>query len=160
MLFGTLVPHRLLLGDNSLGLISIITLIATVKLSDSFAYFVGKSIGTIRLAPKLSPGKTWQGSAGALAGGCIAAAICVYVVAPLVFQSTIHKPWWWFLLYGLLVTLAGMLGDLAESLLKRDAECKDSSTWIPGMGGVLDVIDSLVFAAPVSYFLWVIANSS
>jgi phosphatidate cytidylyltransferase len=160
MLFGFLVPHRLLQDDNSLGLISIITLIATVKLSDSFAYFVGKSIGTIRLAPKLSPGKTLQGSAGALLGGCVAAAICVFLVSPLIFGTTIAKPWWWFLVYGLLVTLAGMFGDLAESLLKRDADCKDSSSWIPGMGGVLDVIDSLIFAAPVSYFLWIIANTS
>ncbi len=160
MLFGFLVPHRLIQDDNSLGLISIITLIATVKLSDSFAYFVGKSIGTVRLAPKLSPGKTLQGSAGAFVGGCIAAAICVYLVAPLIFQVTITKPWWWVLLYGVLVTSAGMLGDLAESLLKRDSDCKDSSSWIPGMGGVLDVIDSLIFAAPVSYFLWIVANSS
>lgn len=160
MLTGFLVPHRLLQDNNSLGLISIITLIATVKLSDSFAYFVGKSIGTVRMAPKLSPGKTIQGSAGALVGGCVAVAICAFVVSPLVFGITIAKPWWWFLVYGLLVTLAGMFGDLAESLLKRDADCKDSSSWIPGMGGVLDVIDSLIFAAPVSYFLWIIADTS
>ena len=58
-------------------------------------------------------------------------------------------------LYGILVTLAGMFGDLAESLLKRDSGTKDSSTWLPGLGGILDVIDSLVFAAPVSFLLWI-----
>ena len=155
MLFAFLVPHRLLENENGLGLVSIIALISTVKLSDSFAYFVGKSYGTIKLAPKLSPGKTLQGSLGALVGGCVAAAIVVYLVAPFIFGITIAKPWWWCLLYGVLVTCAGMAGDLAESLLKRDSATKDSSNWLPGLGGVLDIIDSMVFAAPVSFFLWI-----
>lgn len=156
MLFGFLIPHRLMEGSNSLGLISVIALIATVKFSDSVAYFVGKSLGTVKLAPKLSPQKTVQGAVGALFGGCAAAAIVVFAVAPAVFNVTIDKPWWWFVVYGLVVTSAGMIGDLAESLLKRDADCKDSSRWLPGLGGVLDVLDSMIFAAPVSYFLWLL----
>lgn len=157
ILFAFIMPHRLLQNDNGLGMVSIIALISTVKLSDSFAYFVGKTWGTIKLAPKLSPGKTIQGSLGAPIGGCIAAAIVVYLVAPYVFGITIAKPWWWFLAYGILVTLAGMVGDLAESLIKRDANVKDSSSWLPGLGGILDIMDSMIFAAPVSFFLWIIA---
>ncbi len=158
MLFGFLVPHRLLQNNNGMGLVAIIALISTVKLSDSFAYFIGKAYGTVKLAPKLSPGKTLQGSLGALLGGCLAAAIVVYLVAPYIFGITIAKPWWWFLAYGILVTCAGMVGDLAESLIKRDSNTKDSSSWLPGLGGVLDIIDSMIFAAPVSFFLWIIAD--
>lgn len=158
MLFAFLVPHRLLQNNNGLGLVAIITMIATVKLSDSFAYFVGKTYGTVKLAPKLSPGKTVQGSLGALVGGCIAAVVVVYLVAPLIFDIRIAKPWWWCLVYGILVTCAGMVGDLAESLIKRDANTKDSSSWLPGLGGILDIMDSMVFAAPVSFFLWIVAD--
>lgn len=158
MMFGFLVPHRYLGGNNAIGLIAIIMLISTVKLSDSFAYFVGKSFGTIKLSPNLSPGKTLQGSLGALVGGCVASAIMVFVIAPYVFEVTIQKPWWWFIAYGILVTCAGMLGDLAESLIKRDTATKDSSSWLPGLGGVLDIIDSMVFASPISFFLWIVAD--
>ena len=157
MCFGFLVPHRFYQG-NGYGILALVTLIATVKLSDSFAYFAGKRFGTIKLAPQLSPGKTLQGSLAAPVGGCIAAAICLFVVAPAIFDITVQKPWWWFLVYGILVTAAGMMGDLAESLIKRDCNTKDSSSWLPGLGGVLDILDSMVFAAPVSYFLWIIAE--
>ena len=57
--------------------------------------------------------------------------------------------------YGVIVTVAGVIGDLAESLLKRDMERKDSSSWMPGLGGVLDILDSLLLAAPAGYFCWV-----
>ena len=157
MCFDFLVPHRFLDGGNGFGILTLVTLIATVKLSDSFAYFAGKRFGTIKLAPQLSPGKTLQGSLGAPIGGCLAAAICVFVVGPLIFGISVDKPWWWFLVYGILLTAAGMMGDLAESLIKRDCNTKDSSSWLPGLGGVLDILDSMVFAAPVSYFLWIVA---
>ncbi len=85
-------------------------------------------------------------------------AIVVYLIAPLIFGITIAKPWWWVLVYGIVVTCAGMVGDLAESLIKRDANTKDSSRWLPGLGGVLDILDSMIFAAPVSYFLWIVAD--
>lgn len=155
MLFGFFVPLRLIQQSNSMGLIAIICLIATVKMSDAFAYFAGKSFGTKKLASNISPGKTIEGTLAAPIGGTIAAAIVIYAVSPLIFGTTIDRPWWWVVLYGSLVTSAGIVGDLAESLLKRDAACKDSGNMLPGLGGILDVLDSLIFAAPVSYLMWI-----
>jgi phosphatidate cytidylyltransferase len=156
MLFGFLIPHRWLEGNNGLGLLSIIALIATIKTCDSFAFFAGKAFGTTKLAPHLSPNKTVQGAAGAIAGSFIAVGIVFFVVAPQVFGIQIDRPWWWFAAYAIAIAIVGILGDLAESMFKRDAARKDSSSWIPGLGGVLDVIDSLVFACPVSYLMWMI----
>ena len=156
MLFGFVLSHRQIEGSNKLGVLAIVLVITTVKLSDSFAYFVGKSIGSRKIAPKLSPNKTVEGAIGAIFGGIAGAAIVVFLVSWLIIGVEVPKPWWWFLLYGVAVTLAGMVGDLAESLLKRDAQIKDSSSWLPGLGGILDVIDSLVFAAPVSFVIWLI----
>lgn len=155
MLFAFLLNHRFLNGDNRLGLLAIVTLITTVKLSDASAYFAGKSYGRRKMAPKLSPGKTIEGAIGGFVGGCAGALIVIYLVGPWLFQTNVDKAWWWVLIYGVLVTAAGMFGDLAESLIKRDTHTKDSSRWLPGLGGILDVVDSLVFAAPVSYLLWI-----
>ena len=155
MLFGFILPIRNLEQSNSIGLLAVILLIATVKTSDGAAYFAGKSFGKRKLAPALSPGKTIEGSLAAPLGGCFAAAIVIFAVAPLIFGMTVERPWWFFIVYGVVVTVAGMVGDLAESLLKRDAQIKDSGSMIPGMGGLLDVLDSLVFAAPVSFLIWV-----
>ncbi len=155
LFFGFIVAHRMINQDNGLGLLSIALLISTVKMSDAFAYFAGKTLGTIKIAPGLSPKKTLEGSIGAFVGGVVAAAIVVFVIAPY-FDIDIGKPWWWFVLYGVVVTLAGMAGDFAESLLKRDSQCKDSSSWLPGLGGILDIIDSLIFATPVSFVLWLV----
>ena len=158
LLFGFLIAHRRLQGDNMLGIVAVICLITTVKMSDTAAYFTGKTLGRRKLAPRLSPGKTVEGALGGMVGGCLGTATIIFLVSPFLCGLTIEKHWWWFLVYGAVITLFGILGDLAESLLKRDAEIKDSSSWIPGMGGLLDVVDSLVFAAPVSYFLWLLAD--
>lgn len=155
MLFGFLAAHRTVYDSNAIGLLSIIMLMATVKMSDSFAYFFGKTFGKNKIAPTLSPKKTLEGAIGSVFGAWLASAIVLFLVAPFIFEVEIEKPNWWFLVYGLLISLAGMAGDLAESLFKRDANCKDSSKWLPGLGGILDVMDSLVFATPVSYFLWI-----
>jgi len=160
ILFAFLVAHRFLQHDNVLGQIALVTLLFTVKLSDAFAYFTGKRFGTVKLAPRLSPGKTVQGSLGGLVGGCVAAAITVFLVAPLIYGVTLELPWWWILVYGIVVTIAGMFGDLAESLIKRDCQSKDSSTWLKGLGGVLDIVDSLVFAAPISWLLWMLVKTA
>ena len=156
LLVGFLAAHRLLERDNLLGIFSIVSLIVTVKLSDAVAYFVGKAFGTKKLAPRLSPGKTIQGGAGAILGGIVGALFMVYVIAPFLYQIEIDKSVGWVLVYGVALTVAGMFGDLAESFLKRTADCKDSSSWFPGLGGVLDVIDSLIAAAPVSFVMWLI----
>lgn len=155
LLFGFLVAHRLLRHDNSAGLIALLTLMTTVKMSDAAAYFVGKAVGTLKMAPLLSPGKTVQGALGSIAGAWLGAMIVVYIVAPLAFTYRLEVPVWWVLIYGVGVGVAGIIGDLAISLLKRDADLKDSSSWLPGLGGVLDVTDSLALAAPVSYLFWV-----
>jgi phosphatidate cytidylyltransferase len=102
------------------------------------------------MAPLISPGKTIEGAVGALATACLAAWIMICHVLPLSKPG----PWWGWIAFGLLVGAAGILGDLAESLLKRDAGRKDSSTWLPGFGGVLDIIDSLLLSAPVAWFCW------
>jgi len=156
LLFGMLIPHRWLEGQNNLGLLSIVALIATVKLSDSMAFFAGKLLGRIKLAPQLSPKKTVEGAIGSLVGGYAAVWIVFFLVAPYIFGISINKPITWFAIYGLAIVVSGIFGDLAESLLKRDANKKDSSRWLPGLGGVLDVLDSIVFAAPVSYLIWML----
>jgi len=155
MLFTFLIAHRYL-DRNAVGLMTIVTMLTTVKMSDAAAYFVGRSFGTVKLAPALSPGKTVQGAVGGLIGGCLGTGLIVWFISPVLIGVDLDKPWWWVFLYGTLVTLAGMFGDLAESLLKRDSGTKDSSTWMPGLGGILDVVDSLVFAAPVSFLLWIV----
>jgi phosphatidate cytidylyltransferase len=160
LLFAFLTAHRFLNHDNHLGQIALVTLLSTVKLSDSFAFFTGRRLGTIKLAPKLSPGKTVQGSLGALVGGCVAVAINVFLVAPLIYGVELQLPWWWIVTYGVVVAVAGMLGDLAESLVKRDCQSKDSSTWLKGLGGILDIVDSLVFAAPISWLLWMLVETA
>jgi phosphatidate cytidylyltransferase len=122
------------------------------KCGDIGAYFTGKFLtgrllGRHPMTPLLSPKKTWQG----LAGGLLAS----IGIAILIDQQTgiLNRDPLKAALFGLAVGIAGVLGDLAESLIKRDLETKDASQTIPGFGGVLDVIDSLLFAAPVAYLL-------
>lgn len=149
-----LIQLRFVGGARS-GLVALLSVIVVVKSSDIGAYFVGRLAGRRRLAPRLSPGKTVEGLAGGV-GVAIVAAIVVF--AGLGPRITGHPATADVLagsvVFALLVALAGLVGDLAESLLKRDAGRKDSSAWMPGFGGVLDVLDSLLVAAPVGYFCW------
>ena len=158
LLFGFLIAHRLLFFENALGMLSLITLITTVKMSDAAAYFVGKSLGLRKLAPKLSPCKTIEGLIGGFLGALLGTAIVVFLVANFVIKIERPIPIWWVIVYAVSISIAGVVGDLTESMFKRDAKIKDSSSWLPGLGGVLDITDSLVFAAPISYFLWVLTK--
>ncbi|HEX5438540.1 MAG TPA: phosphatidate cytidylyltransferase [Gemmatimonadaceae bacterium] len=120
-------------------------------LSDTAAYFVGRAIGRRKLMPLVSPGKTVEGAVAALIASMIVSWLYVhYVLTPLsqLSMSTIEV-----LLFGLIVGIAEQLGDLVESLFKREAGVKDSSHLLPGHGGVLDRVDSLLFALPVAYWL-------
>jgi phosphatidate cytidylyltransferase len=115
------------------------------KCGDMGAYFTGRLLGRRSLAPVLSPKKTWEGLLGGL---LLSAAAAVAINRPL---SVVRGGDWMAAAFGLVVGGAGALGDLAESMIKRDCRCKDASQMMPGFGGVLDVIDSILFAAPIAY---------
>jgi phosphatidate cytidylyltransferase len=152
---GFLMQLRLA-APGSWGLVALVSIIVVVKCADSGAYFVGKLVGRHRLAPVLSPKKTWEGAVGAVLAAEVAAWVYFRHVVPWVMGSqtdVVSTPT--ILLYGLTLAIAGMIGDLGESLLKRDVGQKDSASWLPGLGGTLDVLDSILLAAPVAYFWWV-----
>ena len=138
-------------GSENVGLWALVSLIAVVKMNDIGAYTVGRIFGRHKLAPKLSPGKTWEG----VAGGVLFASGTAYFIFAWLVPVAEGSPSWGWLAYGILLAAVGTVGDLAESLLKREAGRKDSSTWMPGFGGVMDLLDSLLAAAPVAYGCWV-----
>ena len=138
-------------GPQHLGIMPLLSLVAVVKVGDVAAYAFGSLVGRHRLAPVLSPGKTWEGAAASIAGSLAAAWFVIERAGP----TAAVRPWGGWITYALAVGLAGMLGDLAESLLKREAGSKDSGTSLGGLGGMLDLVDSLLFAAPVAWLLWV-----
>lgn len=153
-LFGLLyitIPLSFLVDINFLGSsIWFVYLLITTKMTDTAAYCTGKLFGSHLLAPTLSPKKTVEGAIGGLFGTCIASVAFAYYFPNTIGISLIEA-----LLLGVLISIVAQVGDLAESLLKRDAEVKDSST-LPGFGGMLDVVDSLIFTTPLLYFwLWI-----
>ncbi|MFC2011360.1 phosphatidate cytidylyltransferase [Chloroflexota bacterium] len=121
--------------------------------SDTAAFFVGSTLGRYKLALQISPSKTWEGAIGGIIG-----AIIVSLLFILPTSLSLPLNWWQAILLGILVSVFGQLGDLAESLFKRNMGVKDSSRLIPGHGGFLDRIDSIVFAGVVVYYyaVWVI----
>jgi phosphatidate cytidylyltransferase len=158
-LIGMLVQLRIVDAPNSVngwrGLYPLLATVVTVKLSDIGQYVVGRTFGKRKLAPLISPGKTWEGAVG----GILLATLLTAVAMATLNQGArglrlSYFPVVWG--FTLTVAVAGLIGDLAESLLKRDAGVKDSSDWMPGFGGVLDLLDSILFAAPVAYMWWVI----
>jgi phosphatidate cytidylyltransferase len=136
---GALAAIRLIGGREA-----IMLLLATIVISDSGQYYTGRALGRRPLAPSISPKKTIEGAIGGVVFGTAAMAIGGWMVFP---DSSVPM----LLLVAAAVVCAGILGDLFESLLKRSAGLKDSSALIPGHGGVLDRIDSWLFAAPVFY---------
>ena len=154
LLLSFLVNLRLLHGSRW-GMAYLLSVIIIVKLSDTGAYFVGKQLGKRKMAPVLSPGKTLEGALGAFLAALVAALLCYgWLVPALVGRDQPRGPLWGWLLLAVLVTISGMIGDLAASLLKRDAGRKDSSRWLPGLGGVVDILDSLLFAAGPAYYFF------
>ncbi len=137
------------------GIWAVVSLLLVVKLGDVGAFTVGRLLGRHKIAPALSPGKTIEGAVGALTFSCAASWATFHWLIPWTSAGSADPgPWWGWILFGLLVGIAGMVGDLAESLMKRDAGQKDSSSWMPGFGGVLDILDSVLLAAPVAWFCW------
>ncbi|MEX2141342.1 MAG: CDP-archaeol synthase [Pirellulales bacterium] len=138
------------------GLVALVSLVAVVKVADIGAYTVGRLVGRHKMTPLLSPGKTWEGAVGAIVFAAIAAWLvrALWVKQDSTLAVAANAPLIAWLSYGVLIGMVGLLGDLAESLVKRDLGRKDSSAWMPGFGGVLDLLDSILFAAPVAYLCW------
>jgi phosphatidate cytidylyltransferase len=138
----------LLLRGNVAGVHSnnfwwVLALFVIVWANDTAAFVSGHFFGKHKLAPHISPAKTWEGFAGGLA---------LAIVAAYILTLPLHIAWFHPIILGILVTIAATLGDLAESLLKRVCGVKDSGTIVPGHGGILDRIDSLLFAVVIVFF--------
>jgi len=121
--------------------------------SDTAAFFIGRALGRHHLVPSISPGKTWEGAIGGIFG-----AIMISLLFTLPTPLGLPLSYWQAILLGLLVSIFGQLGDLVESLLKRNMGVKDSGKLLPGHGGFLDRIDSIVFAGIVIYYyvIWAV----
>jgi len=126
----------------------LIYLLAVTKFADVGAYVVGSLFGRNKLIPRISPGKTWEGLAGAIVTSLVISVALTYLMGPHVTAISFTDS----IILGLLLPLVSVVGDLAESVVKRDASIKDSGRTIPGIGGALDLIDSILFTAPVLYF--------
>ncbi len=140
-----------LLRHREEGLLWLIVMALSVWVMDSGAYFTGRAIGKHKFWPRISPKKTWEGFLGGLIFGTIAAMALVPSLIP-------HGSWWQGAILGIIIGIVGPLGDLSESLFKRQAGAKDSSNLIPGHGGFFDRIDSFLFVAPVIYLVLQIAG--
>jgi phosphatidate cytidylyltransferase len=145
-------------------------LLCVIWAGDSAAFYIGRAWGRHKLAPSLSPGKSWEGAVGSVAGSLVAAGLLMALasyeqrtdfLATLlqrldVAQLSYPDETWYWLVLAVIVNLAGQVGDLAESALKRSANVKDSGNLVPGHGGVLDRIDALLLAAPVLWYAQVL----
>jgi phosphatidate cytidylyltransferase len=123
------------------------TVLLTVFAADTFAYFAGRLFGRHKMAPALSPGKTWEGFVVGSLAGLFVAFISLYS------DRDHYLKIWQAVLLGVVVVLVAVAGDLFESMLKRDMQVKDTGRLLGGHGGVLDRVDALLFAAPAAYFL-------
>jgi phosphatidate cytidylyltransferase len=149
----TLVP---LLWKQEDGPTLVVFLMVCVWTGDIAALYIGRAFGKHKLAPRLSPGKTWEGSFASIAGSMLAAGLVIFIADTLAARGStllhIAEPRWQSLLLAAILNVAAQLGDLLESAIKRGAGVKDSGNMLPGHGGILDRIDALLLAAPVLWF--------
>ncbi len=138
-------PEGISTSPATFGIRGVLLTIAVVKAGDIFAYLAGSRFGRHHPFPHVSPGKSWEGYAGGVAASLVAGA----TLGPWLMGMT----WWLGLAFAVPVAVFGHLGDLAESVIKRDLNAKDSAVRLPGLGGVLDVMDSLFLAAPVGFYV-------
>lgn len=154
LLFGY-VPKILLLPElGSTSVFYLVYLVALTKLTDIGAYLVGSAIGKDKLVPQISPGKTWQGFWGALVFALVGSYVFYFVAGDRIpIVTAVHAG-----VLGVLIALVAILGDLAESIIKRSLAVKDSGHVMPGIGGFLDLIDSVILTAPIFYFYLLLFN--
>ena len=121
--------------------------VIVTKFSDTGAYAVGSLIGRHQMIPRISPGKTWEGFGGAIAVSTAASLVFVHFFGrQMPCMTALHA-----VVLGVVLSVAAVIGDLIESLFKREAGVKDSGKLFPGIGGILDLLDSLLFNAPIMY---------
>jgi phosphatidate cytidylyltransferase len=137
-----------LLASPADGDLRVLAMLAGVVLSDTGGYVAGVLFGKHAMAPLVSPKKSWEGLAGSMVAGAVGGALLLFFL--------FEVPLWLGALFGLAVSAAAVLGDLGESLVKRDLGVKDMSNLLPGHGGLMDRLDSIVFAAPTAYVLLVL----
>ena len=145
--FYTFAPWRFAIDLRASSVHLLFFALALNWVGDSVAYYIGRKFGKHKLAPVVSPGKSWE---GAIASVCGAVLFGVLYLGH--FVASI--PWWQVALIAAVASVAGQLGDLAESAMKRGAGVKDSGNLLPGHGGMLDRVDSSLFALPVVYILY------
>lgn len=140
-----------------LGYLALASVVVATKCGDIGAYTLGRLFGKRKLVPLLSPGKTWMGAWGAVLGAT-AGSVAWFQFGSQMFAKPGQGPcaWYWSALFGAVIGVVGLIGDLAESLIKRDVGAKDAPALIPGFGGLLDVLDSILYAGPVAYILWLV----
>jgi phosphatidate cytidylyltransferase len=128
------------------GVWHLLMLVFVVKACDIGAYTFGRIFGKHKFSPVISPKKTWEGMAGGV--------VCAVIVAVGFAIFCDIMAWWLGVIFGIVFAFLGQLGDLAESMLKRDAETKDASNNVPGFGGILDIVDSILVTAPFGYLFF------
>lgn len=121
--------------------------ILVTKFSDLGAYCVGSLIGKHKMIPRISPGKTWEGFGGAIVVSTLVSVVFAHFLQHKLFGMTLLHA----VILGVILSMAAVVGDLIESIFKREAKVKDSGQWFPGIGGILDLMDSLLFNAPLMY---------
>jgi phosphatidate cytidylyltransferase len=155
----SLVP---LIWNRDDGKALLVFLMICVWAGDIAALYIGKNFGRRKLAPRLSPGKTWEGSLASLCGSMLVTAIFYWLGDALSARGSmvlhVQEPLWQLLLLAVVLNVAAQVGDLLESAIKRGAEVKDSGTMLPGHGGILDRIDALLLAAPVLWYALLIKD--
>ena len=152
MLGGSLIRLRNDFWAGGIGPKLVFFLLLVVWLGDAGAYYVGKQFGKRKMSPRISPKKTVEGGMGGVMTSIIAAAVTHYTFFP--SFPLVHA-----IIAGVLLSICGMVGDLAESMWKRSAAVKDSGTLIPGHGGLFDRFDSIFFTAPILYVYWVLLQN-
>jgi phosphatidate cytidylyltransferase len=156
----TLIPIPMLRAQSN-GPSLLAFLFLTVWAGDTVAMYAGRAFGVRKLAPNLSPNKTWAGAVGSIAGAVAVAGVLLVLSSYLAQWNSVRLSfadgaWWYWLMLAVVVNVAAQVGDLAESALKRSAGVKDSGTLLPGHGGILDRIDALLIAAPVLWYAQVV----
>lgn len=154
--FVSLTAQLRWVASSELSYLPLASLVVVTKCGDTAAFFTGRALGCQKLCPRISPGKTVAGAWGAIAGGALGAWICLSLAPRWFAPDAVPAAWYWSLVYGVIVSAVGMVGDLAESLIKRDVGRKDSAPLLPGFGGLLDLLDSVIFTGPAAYLLWLV----